>query len=141
MSDEALLVALLWPLARGSARETGAWWGLRLVGPERIERLPHDGRRRGLRDLRGRRWRGLVRDSEADVVRDLEELGWTLIERRPPGDHVAVLVFSKPDAETKADQWVPNRPASPIPRLAKRLIVRRLESQKAAPSGTWPHGP
>ncbi len=41
MSDEQPLVALLWPLARGRNVRKAQAWGLRLVGPERIERLAH----------------------------------------------------------------------------------------------------
>ncbi len=141
MSDEQPLLALLWPLARGrDAREAEAW-GLRLVGPERTERLAHGGRRRGLRGPRGRRWRGLVWDSDADVIHDLDALGWTLVERRPPNHHVIVLTLSKPDAEMDPEQWAPSRPTGPVKRLLRRLLAQRLGSPHVAPAGTWPHGP
>src|SRR5688500_643534 len=132
MSDEQPLLALLWPLARGrNAREAEAW-GLRLVGPERTERLAHGGRLRGLRDPRGRRWRGLVWASEADVVRDLEALGWTQVERRPPSHHLTVLTLSKPDVEMDPDQGNLSRPTGPVKRLLKRLLAQRLGSQDVA---------
>jgi hypothetical protein len=71
---------------RTGSRSLGLWLG----GPERQERLAHGGPLRGLRDPRGRRWRGFVSDSEAEVVCDLEDLGWSLVEWRPPNRHLTV---------------------------------------------------
>ena len=135
-----MLLVALWPLVRGpNAREAEAW-GLRLTGPERIERLAHGDRRRGLRHPYAGRWRALVWDSEDDVVADLEALGWTLIERRPPSYHVTVVVFSKPHAEVGPGQWGPSRPSGPVKRLLARLLAKRLGRPEIA-NGTWPHDP
>jgi hypothetical protein len=90
MSDEQPLPTLLWPPRRGRNAREAAAWGLWLGGPERQERLAHGGPLRGLRDPRGRRWRGFVSDSEAEVVCDLEDLGWSLVEWRPPNRHLTV---------------------------------------------------
>jgi hypothetical protein len=139
MSDEQLLFALLRPLAHGRNASEAEAWGLRLVGPERIERLAHGERRRGFRDPHARRWRGLVWDSEADVINDLQALGWSLRERRPPSHHRSLLVLSKPGAELNPDQWSPRRPAGPVKQLAKQLLSRRLNSLEVAHT-TWPHG-
>jgi hypothetical protein len=140
MSDEQPLFALLWPLARGRNAPGAGAWGLRLVGPERIERLAHGKRRRGSRDPHGRRWRGLAWESEADVINDLQALGWALRERRPPSHHRIVLALSKPDSELNPDQWSPRGPAGPVKRLVKRLLVEKPGSREVA-HRTWPHGP
>lgn len=140
MSDEqTLLLALLWPLGRGRDPSKAEACGLRFVGPERIERLAHGTRRSGLVDPRGRPSGGLAWDSEADVVRDLEALGWTLVERRPPRHHLTVLTLSKLDAETDPEQWGPVQPRGPVKRLVKRLLLQRLRHRDVPSTGTWPH--
>ncbi len=140
MSDEQALYALLWPLTHGRNARKAAAWGLRLVGPERIERLAHGEHRRGLRDPRGRRWRGLVWDREADLIDDLQALGWTVRERRPPTHHRVLLALSKPEAELDPDQWSPRQPAGPVKRLVQRLLEKSLNSRKIRHT-TWPHDP
>jgi hypothetical protein len=106
-----------------------------LILPARSQ--PH---RQGINRTGGspRRWRGLVWDREADVVHDLEALGWTLAERQPPNYHVTVLTLFKPDAEIEPEQWDPSRPTGPVKRLLKRLLAQRLGSSHVAPTGTWP---
>ncbi len=121
MSDELLLLAALWPLRGPNAREAEAW-GVRLTGPERTDRLARGDRRRGFRHPSGRRWRGLVTDSEDLVVAGLEGLGWTLIDRRPPSHHMTVLIFSRPVADPDLERLSPRRTGL-VERLVKRVLL------------------
>jgi hypothetical protein len=120
--DELPLLVSVQPLTRGRNATHAEAWGVRITGPERIERLAHGERRRGMRDLFGHRWRGLVWEGEVDLLHDLEALGWTLDERRPRGNHVT-LILAKPGTGTESGQQRGGNRNGPLTRLVKRLLL------------------